>query len=526
MTASLSSTLRCDDGTEVPFDWVYEGADAFEWIRDRAHWPGPMTPMELWVRHAGWPGADRAWAEAALQPPATFHRFQLAGPFQFVRMTPDAPERMAGMAPRYHDVAREHRNILGFWEQYAEPRIKQACASISAMGAGASLRTAAELWGYGFHQTFTTSALMSEAMGRLTLLLAETFGADSGLQALEVTQGGDNASQAIDGEIWTLAQLARQTPIVSTVFAASEQDETLPALRREQAATAFVAAFDALIERHGSRSQGWDLALETWRERPEAPLSLIRAQTAAKSVSPDAMSARSAELRAAAIDRALSALPASTHETFRQTVAEVKGYVGVREGRAYWQMTLTGAVRGLMLRVGEALVAGGRVDRADDALFLTPDDLSASATSDLRPLVHERRQAWERWKLLVTPLVIGTPGAIAELATAGQEAFRGAPASRGEVTGTARILSGPEDGARLKPGDILVCVMTTPAWTPLFGIAGGIITETGGALSHPAITAREYGIPAVVALQGATTRIREGQTVTLNGGTGVVSLEG
>ena len=67
--------------------------------------------------------------------------------------------------------------------------------------------------------------------------------------------------------------------------------------------------------------------------------------------------------------------------------------------------------------------------------------------------------------------------------------------------------------------------MTTPTWTPLFAIAAGIITETGGALSHPAITAREYGIPAVVAVPGATTRIRDGQVVTIDGGKGIVSLQ-
>ena len=78
----------------------------------------------------------------------------------------------------------------------------------------------------------------------------------------------------------------------------------------------------------------------------------------------------------------------------------------------------------------------------------------------------------------------------------------------------------------MRPGDVLVCVMTTPSWTPLFAIAAGIITETGGALSHPAITAREYGIPAVVAVKDATARIRDGQVVTIDGGKGVVSLRG
>ena len=102
--------------------------------------------------------------------------------------------------------------------------------------------------------------------------------------------------------------------------------------------------------------------------------------------------------------------------------------------------------------------------------------------------------------------------------------MRGSAASRGVVTGPARIIQNPQDGERLRPGDILVCVMSTPAWTPLFAIAAGIVTETGGPLSHPAITAREYCIPAVVAVKGATERIREGQTITVDGAAGTVSL--
>jgi pyruvate,water dikinase len=86
-----------------------------------------------------------------------------------------------------------------------------------------------------------------------------------------------------------------------------------------------------------------------------------------------------------------------------------------------------------------------------------------------------------------------------------------------------RLIERPDDGARLGQGDILVCRMTTPAWTPLFAVAGGIVTETGGALSHPAITAREYGIPAVVALPNAMTLLTDGQTITVDGTTGTVT---
>ncbi|GAA0924048.1 PEP/pyruvate-binding domain-containing protein [Nonomuraea longicatena] len=102
-------------------------------------------------------------------------------------------------------------------------------------------------------------------------------------------------------------------------------------------------------------------------------------------------------------------------------------------------------------------------------------------------------------------------------------ALSGTPGSSGSVTGTARIVRGPGDFARVRPGDILVCPFTDPAWTPLLRIAAGVVTETGGVLSHAAIVAREHGIPAVLGVPGATSRLRDGTVITVDGTTGAVT---
>ncbi|GAA0419010.1 hypothetical protein Acor_28630 [Acrocarpospora corrugata] len=99
----------------------------------------------------------------------------------------------------------------------------------------------------------------------------------------------------------------------------------------------------------------------------------------------------------------------------------------------------------------------------------------------------------------------------------------GTPGSRGTVTGTARIVRGPGDFARVHPGDILVCPFTDPAWTPLLRIAAGVVTETGGVLSHAAIVAREHAIPAVLGVQNATSRLHDGTIITIDGSTGTVT---
>jgi pyruvate,water dikinase len=479
--------------------------------------------MELWLWMKAYPGADRAWDEIRLVPPPVFHRFQFVGPYLYARMTVPGPEEVAVMAPRYVEVGAEYGNAHNFWKTYCEPRIEGACNDLARLGPGADLAAAAETWFYGLHQTFTCLALLFLPNMRLGAVLTELVGDDAELTGFELTQGGENATQAIDEEIWRLAELARATPAIATILA-SGRDDALAALRAEPAATQFVTQFDDLIKRHGRRSQGWTLTAKTWSEFPQAALALVRSQVAAERVSPDEWRERTAAHRREATERVLSALPPERHDEFREIIGSLDGYVNVREGRAYWQLVSCGAMRGVVLRTGTELVRQGRIEDAEDILFLTPEEYADGTPSDLRLRVADARKEWERYCALAPPFIIGTPGDVAAEAEKRGEALRGSPASRGVATGIARVLKTPEEGSRLQRGDILVCVMTTPAWTPLFAIAGGVITETGGALSHPAITAREYGIPAVLALRDATSRLRDGQTITIDGAAGTVSV--
>ena len=459
-----------------------------------------------------------------MEPPPMFYRFQYVGPFLYARETMPEPAQLIRIGLRYREVTQEHGGALAFWENFCQPRIERVCGEVSKMDGSAPMTEIAERWAYGFHQTFTSLSLMFEAGMRLMAMLAEGGDGDGSLESQEIAQGGENATLAINREIWELAELARRTPVVSASLAREGGADALTSLREIPEAQPFVAAFDALIARHGSRSQGWELTQPTWRERPEAALSLVRAQMLSPGASPEDVAKASEQRRREARERALARLPAEKHAEFAELIAQAEGYVQIREGRAYWQMVLSGEVRGALLRSGARLVSSARIDRADDVFFLEPADFEQDASGDLRGLVAERRREWERLRKVVPPEKIGTLSAPAAPPEPGAGELRGSPASRGVATGTARIVHNPEDSSQLGQGEILVCVMTTPAWTPMFGIARAIVTETGGPLSHPAITAREYGIPAVVAVKDATSRIRDGQTITVDGTTGIVRL--
>jgi phosphohistidine swiveling domain-containing protein len=149
----------------------------------------------------------------------------------------------------------------------------------------------------------------------------------------------------------------------------------------------------------------------------------------------------------------------------------------------------------------------------------------ALAGADLRETVAARRVTHAReLARRHVPRVLLSDGTDAEVALVEVPvgALRGSPASPGVVTATARVILSPQ-GARLKLGEILVAPSTDPGWTPLFLTAGGLVMEMGGMMSHGAVVAREYGIPAVVGVAGATERIATGEEITVDGSAGVVS---
>ncbi|TMR89150.1 PEP/pyruvate-binding domain-containing protein [Nonomuraea basaltis] len=129
------------------------------------------------------------------------------------------------------------------------------------------------------------------------------------------------------------------------------------------------------------------------------------------------------------------------------------------------------------------------------------------------------------WVLQARPVTAAPPPPTSPSSASDTPAatLTGTPGSHGTVTGTARIVRGPGDFARVRPGDILVCPFTDPAWTPLLRIAAGVVTETGGVLSHAAIVAREHAIPAVLGIPNATSRLHDDTVITIDGTTGTVT---
>jgi phosphoenolpyruvate synthase/pyruvate phosphate dikinase len=192
-------------------------------------------------------------------------------------------------------------------------------------------------------------------------------------------------------------------------------------------------------------------------------------------------------------------------------------------------------MRRIYATLGERWSASSWLAQPEDFFFLAAPEIEAvldaghpvAAGLNLPQVVEQRRRAYRHWLDYPAPDALDWQGQpIEPLAPYGGEVLTGIPASAGEARGVARVILDPSEASALEPGTILVTRATDPGWTPVFSIISGLVLEIGGQLSHGAIVAREYGLPAVVNVPGATRRIGDGQFVIVDGGSGEVKLAG
>jgi rifampicin phosphotransferase len=247
------------------------------------------------------------------------------------------------------------------------------------------------------------------------------------------------------------------------------------------------------------------------------------------------------EQRQVAEQAALAALASSPRRlrTFRKRLADAQHLVPLREEQVAELTMAWPVMRRAVCRIGEALVARGVIGEPDDVFFLTRDEVLSGlgdGGSGPRVDVAARRATREQQARLVPPLHVGRvhpmlqklmDGMSGTLGAAPSEGaiVSGTPASPGRASGAVRVIRGAEQFDELEPGEILVAPMTAPAWTPLFTRAAAVVTDVGSPAAHASIIAREYGIPAVVGCGDATSRLRTGMRVTVDGATGNVGPE-
>ncbi|HWI62559.1 MAG TPA: PEP-utilizing enzyme, partial [Symbiobacteriaceae bacterium] len=270
-----------------------------------------------------------------------------------------------------------------------------------------------------------------------------------------------------------------------------------------------------------------DLGMSRWREEPEHVLNVLRTFLA-RGAEADAEAHFAAG--AAGAERAAAELTARVRRekgalrgaVTRLLTRRIRQLAGLREVPKFYFVRATDIFRQVLRGAGDELVAAGRLDRADDVFFLRLHHLTDPA-ADLRALAAGARTEYQRelGRRAVPRLLTSEGEAFYGAAAATDGALTGVAASAGVYEGKVRVVFDPTT-ATLEPGEILVAPGTDPAWTPLFLAAGALVMEVGGVMSHGSVVAREYGIPAVVGVAGATERLKTGQRIRVDGQNGQV----
>jgi pyruvate,water dikinase len=350
--------------------------------------------------------------------------------------------------------------------------------------------------------------------------------------------------------LWKLADAIRVAGVEEV--AESDPAMALARLRASPAAQPVLDELDAFLRRYGHRCPNETEWLHPrWAEAPERVVEVVAGYLTAGDQSRSAVeggASRRREQTTATVEARLNPLQRAR---FRRLLLSAQEAVRLRDNGRHFVMKAAFPVRRLYAELGERWAQRGWLLRPQDVFFLAHAELAAvvangspdEARLDLRRTVAGRRAAYDHWFTVEPPSALaadgtplgapGTPVPAAQTAL-GPNAARtpepglildGIAGSGGRATGTARLVGHPGQAAGLKPGDILVTHATDPGWTVVFPLVAAVVLETGGQLSHGAIVAREYGLPAVLSVRDATRLIRDGQTITVDGTTGRVHLE-
>jgi rifampicin phosphotransferase len=343
----------------------------------------------------------------------------------------------------------------------------------------------------------------------------------------------------------SLWSLARQLEQLGLAEAAQRQpaQAALAELRATPAAAPVMARFDAFLTRHGHRCMSEAEWLHPrWIEAPELVIESIASYLrAGGSFDPTAAVASAEQERLAATAAVEQRLNSLQRAQFRWILGRVHRFMLARDNGQHYLVKLMLPVRHLYATLAARWAARGWIETADDFFFLVVEEVEAVLGAlqartptlpdglDLARIAAERRKAFRFWFGQPMPDVLDAKGNPVEFAAASEQSadglvLVGLAASRGQATGTARVVMTPQEAASIQPGEILVTRATDPGWTPVFSIIGGAVIEIGSTLSHAAIVAREYGLPAVVNIPQATQLIRDGQQIRVDGDSGRITI--
>jgi pyruvate,water dikinase len=517
------------------------------------HFPEPLTALDFTTLvRAGLIGIGTFAGNLGLQMRTLEQILPVSadGAMRF-RPGPPAP-RLALLALPFRLYCAWKRAALSEWIDVDLPFIEAEARSIAEMdlaSADASqlIRIAHRMQAVleeasrrRFQKYFTTGLLHAQIVRVLVRIAVGRERVGETVRQLHV--GIPHHTALMNRDLRELVQFAAGRPDFAALLESDAPPAVWQRLLEDPSAKTLLEQFLRFLSRYGARSASGMLPVpsnRTWAEKPELVVGLVQALLR----SPRESSAGADEytVQRQAVEAVLSALNRGLKRRlrlgplFERSLDQSRQFVVVREASLHEGETRIASAREVVREIGRRLEVAGVLDRAQDVFHLRFDELETAMTGQLpagtvkeRVAVRTRQHRdWiaasargENWVRMAVGLGRGKgAGSDSE-----PDVLRGLPASAGRASGAARIVHGQDEFHKLQPGEILVCPATAPAWTPLFAIAKAVVTDVGGPLSHAAIVAREYGIPAVLGTGRATRLINDGQTIRVDGAAGLVEI--
>jgi len=343
----------------------------------------------------------------------------------------------------------------------------------------------------------------------------------------------DNKTIRTNIELAKLARAAGRDEAVKAALRSHTSREALSLLESDPSLARFKADLNAFLRQYGHRSHTREFYFPRWADDPSLIIDVVKALLDSDLGDLEKQERKKVRERKETEREVLEKigrlrLGFFKKLLFRTVLHYAQTYLGFRENQRFYLDHMILRWRRMFLEYGRRLAAKGVLDSPEDVFFLSKEEVFEliDAPRDVRAPVSERRAEFDRYRDVLPPKFLRGNVEFDDTAVHAKDAARitGTSASPGVVSGTIRVVARIEDLPQVKEGEIMVTSNTDPGWTAIFPKLGGLITETGGILSHGAVVSREYGIPAVTAVKDATAIFRTGQSVTLDGNDGTIYI--
>lgn len=527
------------------------------------HWTlamGRDSGMPYPLHHTGpgtWVTEGMAHTRLLYEAPESGTRTLLINGYPYTARLPlkqATPEELQARAERGAARLKSQGRDLGrLWAQEWLPEVQEHLAYWDALDLTEPLtgprlvemlretdRRGRRLWAIHFDIVMP----MHETLKEFADLCQELFPKDTGIRAEELTAGEDTASVATGTALDGLVAWVRNHPEVAEAFEQEPWAAVQSRLGEDPAGGEFLWEFNEFLARYGKKLQG-DLASRSWVDDPSPVLTVIRArlhEAAPVSRQRESLLSR----RRQAEGRAwtwLSGYPRPVHQEFSLLLDAARAAARISEDHNFYiDQQSPYHFQRVANKVAAYLVERGQLQEARDILYLTlAEVLEALADPGdlMSDVAEDRRHTMEKWATVTPPRELGTVsppapphpftnrGPAAEppsVVPAVPGRLTGQAASAGRVTGVVRVCATLADAPSLRAGEVLVARFISPSWVPWFSVASAIVSEIGGTLSHAAIVAREFQVPAVVGVTGVMSAVKTGDIVTVDGDDGYVAV--